>query len=77
MEKYYKQLDLFLCHPEYEDIHKANNIFHSACNNTTQFIENVMTSEILVENIFPYFKFLNNILVVLRNVPLFERKKFE
>ena len=61
-EKCPKQLDLFLCHPLYEDTFTAIELFCLVCLSTRSVIRTILDREFVVENLLPYFKFLKDLL---------------
>ena len=61
-EKCPKQVDLFLCHPLYEDTVTAITIFGWACDGTRLIVEALLYREFTVEHVFPYLKFLKDLL---------------
>ena len=53
-EKCPKQLDLFLCHPLYEDTFTAIEVFGLVCLSTISVIRTILDREFVVENLLPY-----------------------
>ena len=62
-EKCPRQLDLFLCHPLYEDTSTAIEILSWACSGTRSVIRVTLSREFVAEEMYiPYLKFLKHLL---------------
>ena len=67
-EKCPRQLDLFLCHPLYEDTSTAIEILSWACYGTRAVIHTTWSRGIVAEEMYiPYLKFLKDLLYKIRS----------